>query len=370
MSSVIGFVDLHDEANLGRLTESRPLGSVTFLGRYGIIDFVLSNFSNSGIDKVQILVPNHFDSLRSHLLNGSVWVRNTKIGYLRPVLNEKGLSNPNQNTDISNIVNNIPSSAIDGDYIVVAPSRFLSSMDFNPIIKAHIESGREITVVCTHTKNGDTEFKGCSEVEIDRDGSIISSHPHVDKKDATISLDTFIFNQQAFFEMLSFARELSSNYSIKKMVAHFVNNHIAKINSFIFPGYVVPILSLRDYVKYSFDLLNYNKREKLFLPDWPIYTTTHNTPPAFYGEKSEVSNSFVTNGARIYGKVKNSIICRDVVVEEGAEVKNSIILSHSVIGSGVTTNYVVTDKDVKIYSVKEVIGESECPLFLVKGSEI
>ncbi len=370
MSKIIGFIDLHDEPSLERLTEKRPLAAVSFLGRYAMIDFILSNYSNSGIDQVQILLPAHYDSLRSHLQNGSVWIRNTKTGYIRPVLNEKGLSNPNQNTDISNIVNNIPRSALEADYFIVAPSHFLSSMDFNPIVKAHINSGRQITVVTTKIKKSDAVFTGCDELDVNKDNVITKSRPYVNNSDAYISLNTYIFNNESFFEMISFARGLSSNYSIRKIINHFINNHIIPINNYEFDGYVVPITSLQTYIKFSFDLLTYSKRQKLFKSDWPIYTTTHNTPPAIYGKNAEVINSFITNGAIVKGKVKNSIICRDVTIEEGAEVSYSIILSHSHIGKGVKVSHVITDKEVTISSIDEVVGEVDCPLFLTKGMKV
>ena len=56
MANVVGLINLHSDASLKGLTERRPVASVSFLGRYGVIDFVLSNFSNSHIDKVGILV--------------------------------------------------------------------------------------------------------------------------------------------------------------------------------------------------------------------------------------------------------------------------------------------------------------------------
>ena len=56
MANVVGLINLHSDVSLKGLTERRPVASVSFLGRYGVIDFVLSNFSNSRIDKVGILV--------------------------------------------------------------------------------------------------------------------------------------------------------------------------------------------------------------------------------------------------------------------------------------------------------------------------
>ena len=43
MSNVIGICNLHNEPHLGEITKNRPLAALSFLGRYGIIDFTLSN---------------------------------------------------------------------------------------------------------------------------------------------------------------------------------------------------------------------------------------------------------------------------------------------------------------------------------------
>ena len=98
------------------------------------------------------------------------------------------------------------------------------------------------------------------------------------------------------------------------MISHLTNHGELKVVGEKFDGYVVPILSYEHYVRHSFELLDYEKRQKLFVEGWPIYTTTHNTPPALYGDRAVVSNSFIANGCVIKGKVKNSILSRDVVV--------------------------------------------------------
>jgi glucose-1-phosphate adenylyltransferase len=66
MAKIMGFANLHGNKNLGPLTENRPLGSTSFLGRYGLMDFTLSNFSNSGIDKVGILIETQPRSVMKH----------------------------------------------------------------------------------------------------------------------------------------------------------------------------------------------------------------------------------------------------------------------------------------------------------------
>ena len=78
MRNVVGILNLHDCPHLGPLTMRRPLGATTFLGRYGLMDFTLSNFSNSGIDRVAVLAETDFHSIINHLQTGQAAVLPTQ----------------------------------------------------------------------------------------------------------------------------------------------------------------------------------------------------------------------------------------------------------------------------------------------------
>ena len=79
MAKVIGLVNLHSDIEFTGLTERRPVASVSFLGRYGIIDFVLSNMSNSKIDAIGVMIQKKPRSLFKHLGNGNSWNFNKKL---------------------------------------------------------------------------------------------------------------------------------------------------------------------------------------------------------------------------------------------------------------------------------------------------
>ena len=106
MNNVVALIDLHNTTNLGELTKNRPIASTTFLGRYAFIDFTLSNISNSGIDEIGILVQDHSRSIIKHLGGKNTYLRNPKTGFQSIFLNERGLLNPEFNTDINNILEN------------------------------------------------------------------------------------------------------------------------------------------------------------------------------------------------------------------------------------------------------------------------
>lgn len=371
MSSVLGICNLHDCPRLGRLTAKRSIGSVTFLGRYGIIDFALSNFSNSEIDKVAILVENYSHSIRTHVLNGTAWINNTKTGFQKILYNENQFSSPKFNTDINNILfNKQIVDDIESDYVIIASPFFLASMDYRPMLKQHIKSKNQISVVYTKANNADEEYENCDTLEI-KDGVVVGTGIN-DKntKNANISLETFIVNRKTFDEIIDRSRSISSIFSFRRTVEYLREKGELKLTAVPFSGFIAPILSFENYVKYSFAFLDYSKRSQLFLPDWPIYTTSHNTPPALYGDKAVVSNSFIANGSMIKGTVKNSVISRDVIIEEGAVVEDCILFTKTKVSAGSHLKNVVTDKQVKIINSKNVQGEKDNMMFVDFGEII
>lgn len=371
MKKAIGIINLHGNPSLGKLTERRPLAAVTFLGRYAIIDFALSNFSNSDIHKTEILVEKNLDSIRTHIQSGNLWVSNTKTGFLRATINEKGLVNPQKNTDIANILENIPTEVMNEDYVVVASPEFLMSIDYRDVLRSHSDSNAGITVVYTKTKEG-KDYPGCNRLVIDTDNTVRKFLKETkDEDEVNVCLESYVFSKEVFAGLLRFSREISNTSdTLKKMVELYANNRMTKVNAYRFKGSVFPILNLNQYVEQSFSLLNHSVRKTLFLPDWPVYTTSHNTPPACYGPFADVSNSFIANGAIIKGKVKNSIICRDVYIGADAEVSDCILFTKTEVGDGVKLKYVLTDKNVQIKEVKNLTGDEEDYLLISKGAVI
>ena len=370
MAKVLGFCNLHDSPHLGKLTEKRPIGTVSFLSRYGLMDFTLSNLSNSGIDNIGILVDRSLHSVVSHVRDGSIWVNNTKTGGQRVFFNENTPSHK-FNTDINNLLaNRLHFEDQNADYVVIAPAFFLMSIDFRKYLEMHIDSGRKISLIYKKSKSAKEDFLNCDIVKVEnklvKDFSINTGRA----KEANISLETFIFDYKTFVDLVNHTREISTLFNIRDLVNYCATNHIYEVNAFSFDGYVAPVLTFDDFVNRSMELLSYETRKELFKDDWPIYTTTHNTPPAQYGENAKVSNSFIANGSRIKGTVINSVISRDVIVEEGAVVKNCILFSGTKVGKNSKLEYVVADKNVKIREVKEVVGEADHYTYISFGANI
>lgn len=371
MARVIGIVDLHNEPSLGELTANRPLGTVTFLGRYGLIDFALSNLSNSGINIIPILVDSGIGYLRSHIRDGNIWINNTKVGFIRLIMNEKMVNNPIFNTDVNNIIENKGIfDEINCDYVIVTNAHFLYSFDFNYLIHAIQHNNADIMMLYSPRNDADKDYLNAYSLKLDGNRVVDIKRHNGMTKFADISLGTYIFKARVLQEMIKNSHDISALYSLRDLVNYAVRNRTYNVQGYKFDGYVAPVLSFESYVKQSFKLLDYETRRKLFLPDWPIYTTSHNTPPALYLENAEVKNSFIANGSIIDGKVENSILSRDVIVEKGAEVKNSIIFTHTRIGEKVKLTYVVSDKRVVVRETKSLKGSKEEMIAIPQGAKL
>ena len=371
MRNIFAFLDMYNAPKLGTLSEKRCFGAVTFLGRYGLMDFMLSNFSNSMIDNVGILVSEYATSARNHIRDASTFILNTRTGGMSVLYDEKGVLRPQFNNDLSDIINNQSNISFNGiKYFVFAPSNLVMNFDFRELVKYHEAHNADVTMVYTHRDDLKKSFPGWNILSLE-DGLVKSLKKNASEvKSGDISLETYIFSRNAFFEMLENQPLISPKYGVREMVEYYVKKKKKDINAYNFEGVVYPIFNLGDYVEVSFALLSYENRKELFFDNWPIYTTTHNTPPAIYGPDAEVVNSFIANGSYINGHVENSIISRDVTIKKGAVIKDSILFTGTKVGEYIQIEYVLSDKNVRVVSTKRLRGTKKDMLVIRQGENI
>ena len=122
-----------------------------------------------------------------------------------------------------------------------------------------------------------------------------------------------------------------------------------KVKAFEYKGFIAGIDSLFGYYRTNMWLLDEKKRHSLFGdPNKPIITRIRGSAPTKYGANAVVKNSIISDGCDIKGTVINSIISRGVIVEEGAVVKNSILLKKTIVAPKADIDYVVTEKRAMI----------------------
>lgn len=348
------------------IQDYRPLGAFSFMGRYRVIDFPLSNFSNSDIDHIQVYVRENPRSLAEHLSNASSFDINSKKGKLQLLFSEKNELNDIYNTDIAAFEENINIiKRSRQQYVIVVPSYMIYKQDFSQLVQEHIDSGADVSVLYQHVNNAKEAFINCNTVELNKQKGVLSiSRNSGTANSRNILLDTAIMSKEVFLDLIDKAHKLSAMCTLGMIISEQAKAGELDIRGIAHRGYVATVTDLRSYLEANLNLLDPETSESLFTPDWPIYTVTTDAPPTRYIGDGDAVNSVVSNGCTIKGHVENCVIGRGVTIEEGAVVRNSVVLAYSRIGKDVSIDYQVIDKWVQIRNAKQLIGSKENPGYI------
>ncbi len=369
--NVLGIINFEDDsAKIDGLGDYRPVPAISFMGRYRIIDVILSNMTNSGIDNLLVFAKEKPRNLYAHLSDGTMYNINSKRGSLRILYGEKPFSSPIYNTDVANFNLNLQYIEEDTNpYVLIAPSKFIYNFDFNDALKQHIESKADITVLYTSTNEAKDRFLSCDVIQLDKEKRITSFEKNRGKnKSKQVSMEAYILSKALFIQLIKQAGDISSLYWFKDILHDQVNDLVIK--GYGVRGYVACIDSLREYYRVSMELKNPNSAEQVFKEDRPIYTQTVNSSPTLYTSDADVKDSVLANGSLIEGTVEGSILGRNVTIKQGAVVKNSIILTDAVIDKDAKLDYVIVDKYAIVHHIKKLEGTEEAPVYVKRRDRI
>jgi len=370
MKHVFGIVNFHNEPNCSPLTDNRPLGSTSFLGRYAFCDFALSSLCNSGISQVGLLIRDYPRSILKHLGTMDSWVANTKIGYTRVMYNELAHLGKMPNTDVNNLLENdtvlYDSSA---HYLVIFPAHLVLPIDLRPVLERHIKNGDQITVVTSQQRNVSTHWMDSTIITKDPRGVLSSERNHGQFKGTqTVSLGVYIINRTTLLDLIHRYADIHPGLALRDLIFTAHSEGVHRCAFYPYDGFVCNPDSFQHYFEDCLEMLEKKNYDQLFRRDWPIYTLTHDTPPAIYGKDALVQNSYISNGASVEGEVSGSIIARNVTIEKGAIVRNSIIFSSVRIKQGAIIENALIDK----YSIVErghmIRGKKKAPVYIAQGA--
>ena len=346
------------------LQNYRPIGAFSFLGRYRVIDFPISNMSNSNIDRIQVYINSKPRSLVEHLGTGRHYNINSKSGKLQILFTETDAGNDIYNTDISGYLQNIECiKRMHHPYVVIAPSYMVYSQDFSELINTHVASGADITMLYHQVDDAKQSCLNCNIANLNRQKGVLSiERNHGNKTKAAISMDTYVMKTELLIELIYQAAETSSMYTLSNIInARCQGENALDVRGVAHKGYFAAINDFDAYYKANMELIDIKTANTLFLSNWPIYTRTNNSSPTHYYATANIRNSVISNGCIIEGSVENSIVGRGVVIKKGAQIKNSIVLAGAVISEDTIIENEVVDKRAKILHAKELIGKPDKP---------
>ena len=317
------FSNIYDN-NMGELTAMRTSASIPFGSRYRQVDFVLSNMANSGIKSIGIITKYNYQSLMDHLGNCEEW--DLKLGdgvrFLPPYATGHTGAYHGKLEALQTAMPVLERS--DADYVVLSDTTVLCAINFRLVVEEHIRSGCDITVIAK---------AGIANIEIIRE-SVPRGKYHLERD------------------------YLLPQYNEGKL----------KIHVYPFHNVVMFNDSTVEYYKNSMRLLDEDVRHGLYRSEVPIYTKVRDAVPTLYGENGRTPNCLVADGCHLFGCAENSIIFREVEIEEGAEVRDCVVMQGAKIGAGANIQYAILDKNVAVRPGTRLLGTPEHPLIINKGA--
>ena len=374
-SECVGIINLDNKNDLtmNQLTNVRPIASLPIAGRYRVIDFSLSNMVNSGITNVGIFAKEKYRSLTDHLGSGKDWDLSRKQGGLYVLSPENAKNNNNygyRKGDIYTILANIDYiEKSPEEYVIVAPSYMICSIDYNDLLKYHKKSNNDITIVYKRVENANKDFKNCNTLNIDKDklvknvGNNLNTFPS-----ANICMDTFIMKRTDFIECIYSIASMGTYSYIEDYIINQLDN--IQVGAYKYEGYLKCITSLKSYYEASKEFLTEDVSREIFKSDRKIFTKDKSQAPTMYGENAEVKGSFIATGCQIDGTVEDSTLFRKVKIGKGSIIRDSVIMQSCKIGENVVLENVILDKNVVISDNKELKGDKDYPMVIEKNETV
>ena len=345
---------------LGKLTQSIAKPAVQFGGRYRIIDFALSNCTNSGIHNVGVITQYQPLALNSHIGNGSSWGLDgidSGATILQPYSATEG-NRWFEGTSHAIYQNIDYIDSINPEYVLILSGDHIYKMDYDDMLQTHKDNMASLTVAVI-----DVPLKEASRFGImntDSNDRIVEfeekpEHP----KSTKASMGIYIFNWKRLREVLVNAEKNHVDMSDfgKNVIPAYLEAG-DRVYTYNFDGYwkdVGTIESLWEAnMEYIGDDNALNSRDR----SWKIYSKNLIAPPNYIAKEAVVRDSLIVDGCFVSGKVTHSILSTNVQVKAGAEITDSFVMSGAIIGPGAKINRAIIGEGA-------VIGEN----VVIDGSE-
>lgn len=340
------------------LTKDMAKPAVPFGGKYRIIDFPLSNCANSGISTVGVLTQFMPLELNSYMGNGNPWDLDRVDGgltilppYTAGKTGEwyKGTANA--------IYQNIKYiEQYDPEYVLILSGDHIYKMNYNKMLEFHKEKKADLTVAHINVPLEEASRFGI--LNTDDDLRIVEflekpEHPVSTKA----SMGIYIFNWKVLKEyLIRDEKNPESEKDFGKNIIPMLLEEDRKIYAFPFAGYWKDVGTIESLWEANMDLIKRKEDFNISDKTWKIYYRHEGRLPQYIGESAEVTESMISDGTIVLGKVHESIvssgvsiaqnskvlgsiIMQNAVIEEGATVVNSIIAEGTVVKSGVTVGH-------------------------------
>ena len=356
-------------SRLDILSEKRSKPAVPFGGKYRIIDFALSNCTNSGIFQIGILTQYLPLSLNEHIGVGKPWDLDRRDSFVT-------LLQPNNSwyegtaDAVRKNLNFVKRYA--SKYVLILSGDHIYKMDYSKLIEQHKKTGADLTIAAKIVPIEEASRFGVLETDDNLKIKKFVEKPKEPKSNKA-SMGIYVFSTQALIEAIE------SHPDIKDLDfgMHIIPEMIEKKNvyAYEFYDYWKDVGTYDSYLEANLELVH-DQALDMYDPNWKIYTREEDLPPVKVGQNATIRTSLLSHGCRIEGTVEDSVLSPGVIVGEGSVIKHSVILNDVKIGKNCRIEDTIIDKETVIGD-DSVIGtgdksivNKDNPKILSSGSNV
>ncbi len=343
------------------LTGEMAKPAVPFGGKYRIIDFPLSNCTNSGIDTVGVLTQYRPLELNSYIGSGQPWDLDGSTGgvhILPPYMGSKG------GTWYKGTANAIYQNIgfidlYDPDYVVILSGDHIYKMDYSKMVERHKEANAACTISVMEVPWAEASRFGIMSVD-EQDMITEFAEKPKEPKSNLASMGIYVFSWQTLRKYLTEdeADPASENDFGKNVIPAMLRDG-ERMAAYRFAGYWKDVGTLESLWDANMDMLSPESGLDLLDESWPIYARSVNAPPAYLGAESQVTHSAINRGSELEGTVENSVLAPNVKVGKGARVSYSVLMPGTEVKPGAVVEYAILGENCSIGEGCQVGGTPE-----------
>ena len=323
-------------SRLGILTKNMAKPAVPFGGKYRIIDFPLSNCSNSGIDVVGVLTQYRPLELNAYIASGAPWDLDLVDGgvFVLPPY-QTGASGEWYKGTANAIYQNLPFiNQYNPDYVLILSGDHIYKMDYAAMLAHHEKHGADATIAVRQVPWEEASRFGIMNTD-EQDRIIEFEEKPKNPKSNNASMGVYVFTWEKLRKYLTQDEDNpKSNNDFGKNIIPAMLADGQKMVAYSFNGYWKDVGTIESLWEANMDLLSPTPEIDLHDKKFRIYARNLGLQPQYIAESAQVNNCLITEGVEVYGSTDHSVLSSGAVVEAGARVIDSVIMPNAVIKAG------------------------------------
>ncbi|CAN7245074.1 glucose-1-phosphate adenylyltransferase [Rossellomorea sp. LjRoot5] len=337
-------------SRLSSLTKSLAKPAVPFGGKYRIIDFTLSNCTNSGIDTVGVLTQYQPLVLNSYIGIGSAWDLDRRNGGVTVLPPYAESSEMRWYTGTASAIyqNMNYLEQYDPEFVLILSGDHIYKMDYSKMLDYHIEKKADVSISVIEVGWDEASRFGLMNTNEDMRVTEFEEKPPFPKSNLA-SMGIYIFNYSVLKDFLEMdERNPDSSHDFGKDVIPLLLDEKKKLMAYPFEGYWKDVGTVKSLWEANMDLIDEQNELNLFDHDWRVYSVNPNEPPQYISEEAHVEGSLVNEGCTIEGTIQKSVLFQGTTVKKGAHVSRSVIMPDAVVEENTYIEQAIVPSNVKV----------------------